>query len=65
MELGEDAEIDYTDLATGEALIDEWPGSELVTTRGLGRLAHYRILRPRAAINAGVDFIGAAQQSAV
>lgn len=48
-----------------KALIDDWPDSELVTTRGLGRLAHYRILRHRAAINAGVDFIGAAQQSAV
>lgn len=40
--------------------IGAWPGAELVTTRGLGRLAHYRILRHRAAINAGVDFIGAA-----
>jgi hypothetical protein len=29
-----------------------------VTTRGLGRLAHYRILRHRFAIQAGVDFIG-------
>jgi hypothetical protein len=28
-----------------------------VTTRGLGRLAHYRILRHRPAINAGVEFI--------
>ncbi len=41
--------------------IGDWPGAELVTTRGLGRLAHYRILRHRAAINAGVDFIGAAR----
>lgn len=41
--------------------IDSWPGAELVTTRGLGRLAHYRILRHRAAINAGVDFIGTAR----
>jgi hypothetical protein len=30
----------------------------LVTTRGLGRLAHYRILRHRPAILAGVDFVG-------
>jgi hypothetical protein len=30
----------------------------LVTTRGLGRLAHYRILRHRPAINAGLGFIG-------
>ncbi|CAM3447098.1 alpha/beta fold hydrolase [Mycobacterium frederiksbergense] len=41
--------------------IGDWPGAELVTTRGLGRLAHYRILRHRAAINAGVNFIGAAR----
>lgn len=41
--------------------IGSWPGAELVTTRGLGRLAHYRILRHRAAINAGVEFIGAAR----
>lgn len=41
-------------------LVGAWPGMELVTTRGLGRLAHYRILRHRAAITAGVDFIGAA-----
>jgi hypothetical protein len=31
-----------------------------VTTRGLGRLAHYRILRHRPAITAAVDFIGRA-----
>jgi hypothetical protein len=30
-------------------------------TRGLGRLAHYRILRHRPAIQAAVDFIGRAQ----
>ncbi|MDZ7884694.1 MAG: alpha/beta fold hydrolase [Mycobacterium sp.] len=41
--------------------VGDWPGAELVTTRGLGRLAHYRILRHRAAINAGVDFIGTAR----
>jgi hypothetical protein len=31
-----------------------------MTTRGLGRLAHYRILRHRPAIQAAVDFIGRA-----
>lgn len=36
-----------------------WPGAQLMTTRGLGRLAHYRILRHRPAINAGMEFIGA------
>ena len=41
-----------------ERLVDIWPGAMLVTTRGLGRLAHYRILRHRPAINAGLDFIG-------
>ena len=41
-------------------IVDAWPGARLVTTRGLGRLAHYRILRHRPAINAGIEFIGAA-----
>ena len=41
-----------------ERIVDVWPGARLVTTRGLGRLAHYRILRHRPAINAGLDFIG-------
>jgi pimeloyl-ACP methyl ester carboxylesterase len=40
-----------------ERIVDVWPGASLVTTRGLGRLAHYRILRHRPAINAGVEFI--------
>jgi hypothetical protein len=43
-----------------ERIVDVWPGANLVTTRGLGRLAHYRILRHRPAINAGLDFIGRA-----
>lgn len=46
--------------ATSEEIVGVWPGASLVTTRGLGRLAHYRILRHRHAINAGVDFIGSA-----
>ncbi|MEZ0052762.1 pimeloyl-ACP methyl ester carboxylesterase [Mycobacterium sp. MAA66] len=41
-----------------QRIADAWPGSRLQTTRGLGRLAHYRILRHRPAINAGVEFIG-------
>jgi hypothetical protein len=32
----------------------------LVATRGLGRLAHYRILRHRPAINAAIEFIDSA-----
>lgn len=39
-------------------ITDLWPGASLMTTRGLGRLAHYRILRHRKAINAGLEFIG-------
>jgi pimeloyl-ACP methyl ester carboxylesterase len=46
--------------ATSERIVGVWPGASLVTTRGLGRLAHYRILRHRPAITAGVDFIGRA-----
>lgn len=38
--------------------ISAWPGASLVTTQGLGRLAHYRMLRHRPAIRAGLDFIG-------
>jgi pimeloyl-ACP methyl ester carboxylesterase len=41
-----------------QTIVDMWRGSRLVTTRGLGRLAHYRILRHRPAINAGLDFVG-------
>ena len=41
-----------------QGIVDVWPGSRLVTTRGLGRLAHYRILRHRPAINAGLEFVG-------
>ena len=43
--------------AASERLAALWPGARLLTTRGLGRLAHYRILRHRAAIRAGVEFI--------
>ncbi|WP_155927941.1 alpha/beta fold hydrolase [Mycolicibacterium sp. CBMA 234] len=41
-----------------EEIVKAWPDSRLETTKGLGRLAHYRILRHRPAILAGVDFIG-------
>jgi pimeloyl-ACP methyl ester carboxylesterase len=47
-----------------EKIPEVWPGARLVTTRGLGRLAHYRILRHRPAITAGVDFIGRADVAA-
>ena len=44
--------------AASERVAAAWPGARLLATRGLGRLAHYRILRHRPAISAGVDFIG-------
>lgn len=44
--------------AATERVAAAWPGASLLTTRGLGRLAHYRILRHRPAIRAGVEFIG-------
>ena len=44
--------------AASERVAAAWPGSRLLSTRGLGRLAHYRILRHRPAIQAGVEFIG-------
>lgn len=43
---------------TSQTIVDVWAGARLETTRGLGRLAHYRILRHRPAIQAGIDFIG-------
>ena len=48
--------------AASERLAASWPGAQLLTTKGLGRLAHYRILRHSPAIRAGVEFIG--QQAA-
>lgn len=39
-------------------LAASWRGARLLTTQGLGRLAHYRVLRHRPAINAGVEFVG-------
>jgi pimeloyl-ACP methyl ester carboxylesterase len=50
--------------ATSEGLVRDWPGARLETTRGLGPLAHYRILRHRPAIRAGTDFIGRAATEA-
>ncbi|WP_454790229.1 alpha/beta fold hydrolase [Mycolicibacterium lutetiense] len=44
--------------ATSQTIADVWPGARLMTTPGLGRLAHYRILRNRPAIRAVIDFIG-------
>jgi pimeloyl-ACP methyl ester carboxylesterase len=41
-----------------EEIVQVWPDARLETTKGLGRLAHYRILRHRPAITAGVEFIG-------
>ena len=44
--------------AASERVAAAWPGARLLTTRGLGRLAHYRLLRHRPAIDAGLEFIG-------
>jgi pimeloyl-ACP methyl ester carboxylesterase len=44
--------------AATERLAASWKGARLLTTKGLGRLAHYRILRHRPAIVAGLEFIG-------
>lgn len=44
--------------ASSERITRAWPESRLITTGGLGKLAHYRILRHRPAINAGVEFVG-------
>jgi pimeloyl-ACP methyl ester carboxylesterase len=48
--------------AMSENLVGVWPGASLMTTHGLGRLAHYRILRHRPAIQAALDFIGTCAQ---
>ncbi|KUI02119.1 alpha/beta fold hydrolase [Mycobacterium sp. IS-3022] len=47
-----------TPYETSQRVVASWPGARLMTTKGLGRLAHYRILRHRPAIRAGVEFIG-------
>jgi len=49
-----------TPYVTSEKVVASWPGAHLMTTPGLGRLAHFRILRHRRAIRAGVEFIGPA-----
>lgn len=43
--------------AASERVAAAWPGARLMATKGLGRLAHYRILRHRPAILAGVEFV--------
>ena len=49
-----------TPFSASEQIAASWPGARLLATKGLGKLAHYRILRHRPAIVAGVDFIGPA-----
>jgi pimeloyl-ACP methyl ester carboxylesterase len=44
--------------SSSEKLAASWPGARLLTTKGLGKLAHYRMLRHRPAITAGVEFVG-------
>ncbi len=42
--------------AMSEDLASAWPGASLTATHGLGRLAHYRILRNPKAVRAAVEF---------
>lgn len=42
---------------TSERIAAVWPQSSLFTTQGLGRLAHYRVLRHRPALQAAIGFI--------
>jgi hypothetical protein len=42
---------------TSRGIAAVWPSANLNTTQGLGRLAHYRILRHRPALNAAVEFL--------
>jgi pimeloyl-ACP methyl ester carboxylesterase len=51
-----------TPYAGSEVIARAWPGSTLMSTGGLGPLAHYRILRNPRAINASVDFLGPADR---
>ena len=51
-----------TPYASSERLAQSWPGARFMATKGLGRLAHFRILRHRPAINAGLEFIGPATE---
>ncbi len=53
---GDDPEVP---LEEGSRLAEAWPGSELMTTKGLG---HHRILRTRSVIEAAVDFLGQPDQ---
>lgn len=50
--------------AMSETIAHVWRGANSVTTCGLGRLAHYRILRHRPAIDTAADFIGCAPSRA-
>jgi pimeloyl-ACP methyl ester carboxylesterase len=43
--------------STSEDIVAKWPNASLHTTKGLGRLAHYRLLRHRPALDAAVAFI--------
>ncbi len=55
--IAHDPDDRQTAFAASEKMTEAWPGAQLVKTKGLGELAHYRILRNRDAIRAGLDFI--------
>jgi hypothetical protein len=57
----DDPDSPYT---TSQKILDVWPGARLETTRGLGQLAHYRVLRHRPAILVSIEFIGCATNPA-
>lgn len=42
---------------TSQRIVGLWPQASLVTTHGLGRLAHYRVLRHRPALRAAIEFV--------
>ncbi|WP_082981128.1 alpha/beta hydrolase [Mycolicibacter heraklionensis] len=49
--------------SASEELVSVWPGASVTATNGLGRLAHYRIMRNPQAVRAAVAFIGSAPSS--
>ena len=40
-----------------EDIAARWPNAKLFSTKGLGRLAHYRLLRHRPALNTALEFV--------
>ena len=51
-----DRDDDTTDLAESAALVERWPGAELLVTQSLG---HYKVLRAEPTLSAVAGFLGA------